>query len=98
MRKAQSTLLTSLDEKCKTLFSNPGIQAAVQAQDEGFARIQSSFEAFTVLVKHVQDGSQFYNRLHALLLDFRTDVHQWSQQANQPRFGEFPGGKIQFGD
>ncbi|WFC97753.1 pH-response regulator protein palA/rim20 [Malassezia yamatoensis] len=98
MRKMQSILLASLGEKYKTLFSNAGIQAAIQAQDAVFARIHSSFEAFTVLVKHVQDGSQFYNRLHALLLDFCADVHQWSQQANQPRFGEFPGGKIQFRD
>ncbi|WFD41840.1 pH-response regulator protein palA/rim20 [Malassezia psittaci] len=98
MRKMQSTLLTSLSEKCETLFSNAGIQAAIQAQDAVFARIKSSFEASTILAKHVQDGSQFYNRLHALLLDFRADVHQWSEQANQPRFGKFPGGKIQFGD
>lgn len=98
LARAQAARLRSVRTQAEALQRDAALRTALQQQDEAYARVQAAYDEYGALVRHVDEGAAFYERLLSLLRAFRGDVHAWRERAAAPapQWGAFPGGEMHF--
>lgn len=54
-----------------------GIQSSVSERDQFFSRLAAAHDAFNDLLRHLQEGTKFYNDLTQLLVNLQTKVDDY---------------------